>query len=439
MKYCRLLTAFVLLIQLAIFQLMPATAAGNPLLLLDYTEIDDTHFVVDFVVSDVPEVDVIAIPLTFNNAAVRVCGYNSQTGEFYDIVDGVKTADDFFDAKNGIVLYDALVGQSGWNGVLVENELYPYISNSEEIIRFTAFNISGDDLEGQNKVMSVYFEKISDEEPKIRIATRENAVHYDRASARGISFVRMGDLVNVQIQYSGDVFDGDYKAEIPNPETENNTANKGNVTGGNAVVKPEKDSDEEKKQNQESEKNTDEKIVFTDIENDFWAYTHIMNLAQNKIINGYDNNVFKPNNFITRAELAKIAVLAKKIDALENMDLFTDVNIKSWYAPYLTAAYKNNIITGYPDKTFKPDNNVSRQDLCVILYRAFFEDEAFADSQNGFADEDKIADYAKNAVSYLASKEILSGRENNIFAPTDNATRAETAKIVYLCLEASKN
>jgi len=81
-----------------------------------------------------------------------------------------------------------------------------------------------------------------------------------------------------------------------------------------------------------------------------------------------------------------------------------------------------------------PDNLITRQDAAVILHRLISSVKTIDGSVN-FEDNANIADYAKEAVSSLAASGIISGMGNGNFAPTENLTRAQAAKLLCSVLE----
>ena len=93
---------------------------------------------------------------------------------------------------------------------------------------------------------------------------------------------------------------------------------------------------------------------------------------------------------------------------------------------------------GYPNGTFEPENNITREDLCTILYRLFFEGKEASLEELVFSDSGEISDYAVNAVKTLSEMGIIHGRSENKFAPPEFAERAEVAKAVYLCMQAAE-
>ena len=108
---------------------------------------------------------------------------------------------------------------------------------------------------------------------------------------------------------------------------------------------------------------------------------------------------------------------------------FADVPEGAWYAPYVETLTSEGIITGIGDNVFGVGKNISRQDLCVILYRAIKNEDA-VDLELSFDDATKIADYAKEAVAYFSSYDIVNGFSDNTFRPEAVCTRAQAAKII---------
>ena len=99
-----------------------------------------------------------------------------------------------------------------------------------------------------------------------------------------------------------------------------------------------------------------------------------------------------------------------------------------WYTPYIAAAVQNGIITGRPDGTFGIGDDITRQDIAVIIYRS---QNSPATEAHQFPDSGSIADYAADAVSYLFNSGIASGDDKGNFNPGNPATRAEAAKMLY--------
>lgn len=176
--------------------------------------------------------------------------------------------------------------------------------------------------------------------------------------------------------------------------------------------------------------------IFTDIDDISWAKDAIIYLAQKGIINGKSDKIFAPNDFVTREEAAKILVLAFVPDTQGTKISFEDVSVDSWYYQYVSKAVETGIVTGYSESVFGSGDSITRQDLVTMIYRAAVNSGIeLEEGQISFADENEIADYAREAVGALAKAEIVSGTDFRIFEPAEPATRAQLAKIVYRLLE----
>ena len=114
---------------------------------------------------------------------------------------------------------------------------------------------------------------------------------------------------------------------------------------------------------------------------------------------------------------------------------FDDVNSDAWYADYVNALNSAGIINGTDEKTFNPEGKVTRQDLCIILFRALrYKGFMTKDSEykNSFSDNDEIKEYALESVNRLSEAQIISGFEDGSFKPLKSCTRAEIAKLISM-------
>ena len=86
---------------------------------------------------------------------------------------------------------------------------------------------------------------------------------------------------------------------------------------------------------------------------------------------------------------------------------------------------------GYPDGTFRPNDKISRADICTIVFRAAKDKLTKNEEASKFTDDIRIPDYSREAVYALVSSGIVNGYEGGYSAPEKLATRAQTAKIIY--------
>ena len=165
-----------------------------------------------------------------------------------------------------------------------------------------------------------------------------------------------------------------------------------------------------------------------------WALNSVGTLVAKGVLGGYPDGTFKPENNVTRAEFAKMLATSLNIQATTSISTYSDVDSNDWYAPYVLALSNRGIITGYDGK-FNPDGKITRQDAAVMTYRAIKSMLTSKGASVTFADEAKIADYAKEAVKELSSLKIINGYNGN-FDPNNNTTRAQAATIICNMLSA---
>ncbi|MBR0360573.1 MAG: S-layer homology domain-containing protein, partial [Clostridia bacterium] len=173
-------------------------------------------------------------------------------------------------------------------------------------------------------------------------------------------------------------------------------------------------------------------IGFTDIGNYVWAEQSIMTLVENNIIAVPQDKKFRPQDKITRAEFVKLLVKVIGLDISDSTSIYTDTKEGDWYTPYFTAANKAGIITGYADGTVKPNDTISRQDIAVILERTLKYSEitlTINNSEAVISDYDTISDYAKAAVEMVVECSLMKGVGNDTFAPWLSTDRASAAVI----------
>lgn len=170
---------------------------------------------------------------------------------------------------------------------------------------------------------------------------------------------------------------------------------------------------------------------FSDVPNSHWAFNSVNLLSKRGIINGKGNNLFAPEEKVTRAEAVKMIVLTFSLKASDTAVSFSDINEADWSYSYICSAVSGGIVNGYTKNMFGKNDFVTRQDLAVMLYRAALKTNLISSGENTlvFSDAESIADYAKEAVTALANEEIINGY-NGFFLPGATATRAETAKML---------
>lgn len=175
------------------------------------------------------------------------------------------------------------------------------------------------------------------------------------------------------------------------------------------------------------------KMNFLDLDAVEWAYEAIATLTDKGIINGRTETAFAPMDTVRREEFVKLLVCAS---GYENNSYanghFTDVETGAWYEKYICIGAEKGIVNGVDDNRFGVGENISRQDMAVIIYRMLKNKGVeLPIAELTFADAEQISDYAKEAIACLAGSGFVSGTGNNFYNPTGTATRAEAAQILY--------
>ena len=177
---------------------------------------------------------------------------------------------------------------------------------------------------------------------------------------------------------------------------------------------------------------------FSDMDGALWASEACEFLAEKGILSGKSDGVFAPNDKITREEFVTIIARAFSLKKYTDNNSFSDLTENDWCYEYVLAANQNGVIQGVTENSFGKGMNITRQDMATILYRVIGLNGLNNDIQTNnvtFTDESEISDYAKEAVSYLASAGIINGMDDGSFCGRDNASRAQAAQMIYKVLK----
>ncbi|WP_240419692.1 S-layer homology domain-containing protein [Paenibacillus periandrae] len=175
-------------------------------------------------------------------------------------------------------------------------------------------------------------------------------------------------------------------------------------------------------------------VTFNDLGTVEWAKESIEALAARSVINGSGEGIFQPNEKVTRAQFIKMLIKAFDVADANAVNTFTDVEKGAWYADSIAAAQKLGIVNGKEDGSFGVNDEITRQDMAVTLYRTsqlLQKKLATNASLIVFRDQGDVAFYAKEAVDVMQQAGILNGVSSDRFAPRDPATRAMAAAVIY--------
>ena len=175
--------------------------------------------------------------------------------------------------------------------------------------------------------------------------------------------------------------------------------------------------------------------AFTDIENN--PHKHdIEKLLERKIISGYPDGTFKPDNPVTRGQAAKmIARLLNLNPESAKSTVFSDVDPSHEFSPYITALYEAGIINGYPDGSFKMDNNITREEMAKMIALGFNLQSTKAIP---FSDVENKSIF-KTFIQALFENKVTKGTSATTFSPSEYVTRAQLASFLIRAENAKDN
>ncbi len=168
-----------------------------------------------------------------------------------------------------------------------------------------------------------------------------------------------------------------------------------------------------------------------------WAKKAVEILASREVIKGKRENLFDPESSITRAEFTALIIRALYEGQSPYSDDFRDIQGAAWYADEVQRAVELSLVSGMGDGSFAPDAQITREQICTILYRVAdrFGNIRGTGGEMGFSDTVQISDYAREAVEALNALGIINGYGHEI-RPQNNATREEAAVMLYRLLSA---
>ncbi|MBI4836765.1 MAG: S-layer homology domain-containing protein [Candidatus Abawacabacteria bacterium] len=160
------------------------------------------------------------------------------------------------------------------------------------------------------------------------------------------------------------------------------------------------------------------------------AYPAVQYLVEQNVIKGYENNQFLPDRQVTRAEALKIALLGSKrqIPTETSVLSFTDIPSEHWGKPFISFAISEKLVRGYDDNTFRPDQSISRAEVVKVLFNAFqiqvpdTKEATFSDVK----EDHWFFPYARYLVEHRLWPNNLP-----LFEPNRALTRAEMATLTY--------
>ncbi|MBW4634386.1 MAG: DUF1565 domain-containing protein [Iphinoe sp. HA4291-MV1] len=176
-------------------------------------------------------------------------------------------------------------------------------------------------------------------------------------------------------------------------------------------------------------------VAFKDVPANYWAKTYIEALASKNIIAGFPDKTFKPNEPVTRAQFAAIVTKAFAPTTKREIINFADVTRNFWAFQVIQSAYQGGFVSGYPDRTFKPQQQIPRVQVLVSLASGLSLSVNNQNILSVYSDASQIPNYATNSVAAATARQLVVNYPTvKQLNPNRQATRAEVAAFVYQAL-----
>ncbi|QUY41274.1 S-layer homology domain-containing protein [Acaryochloris marina] len=176
---------------------------------------------------------------------------------------------------------------------------------------------------------------------------------------------------------------------------------------------------------------------FSDVSLGYWARPFIEKLAEKNVIKGFPDGTFKPDQPVTRAQFAAIVRQAFDRESTRQYRGFADVPTNHWAQPAIDKAYSTRFLSGYPGNLFQPNQRIPKVQALVALASGLeLEPDAPTDEVLAtFRDAADIPGYADKGVTASTEAGLVVNYPNaNFLNPNQQATRAEIAAFVYQAL-----
>lgn len=165
---------------------------------------------------------------------------------------------------------------------------------------------------------------------------------------------------------------------------------------------------------------------FSDMPNN-WSTAALENAVSNGLLNGYNGKI-RPDDNLTRAEMATIVNRAFGAEEKALISQYGDVSKDAWYYDEMAKAVEMGIFVG-DGKGLNPDKNITREEVFIVLARSFKLSSTNDSSLNIFSDKNEVSIWAKEGVSSLVTAGYIAG-SNDKLNPKENITRAEFAQLM---------
>jgi hypothetical protein len=176
------------------------------------------------------------------------------------------------------------------------------------------------------------------------------------------------------------------------------------------------------------------RLPFDDVSEGAWFYNDVKTAYTSGLMGGVGSRRFAPEEPASRAMIVTILWRQAGSPQVNYAMQFDDVPKDAWYTEAVRWAVSEGIVSGYGDRTFGPDDPITREQMAVLLHRCAEKaglDTSFQGQElEAFADRDQVSSYAREAAAWAVRTKLLGGVRTDTLAPQGQTTRAQAAAIL---------
>ena len=181
-------------------------------------------------------------------------------------------------------------------------------------------------------------------------------------------------------------------------------------------------------------------LPFTDVEEGAWYYDAVAYIYDKGMMTGVTDTTFEPDATTTRGMIVTMLYRLEGEPAVDNAAAFADVAAGAWYEKAVAWASQNEIVNGYGDDLFGPNDAITREQMAAILFRYAqykgLEAVTLEENLGAFEDAGQISEYAVQAFNWAVGQHLITGVTDTTLEPQSSATRAQVATILMRYCEA---
>ncbi len=171
--------------------------------------------------------------------------------------------------------------------------------------------------------------------------------------------------------------------------------------------------------------------LFADIPSDYIYHTAIKDLKDKKVIKGYKDGTFKPEDSLNRVEALKIILVANNLIIKEQLSTeFSDVQSSSWYFKYVGTAFEKGIVKGYKDGSFHPSGTVTRAEFIKMAILAAGKIPSKNIKEKPYPDV-KVSSWYAEYFQFAKKYKLLQIKEGLVVLPNQPISRGEAVDVIY--------